>query len=134
MADGHLNKCKECARVDVRKNRALRASYYRKYDMARASRPDRVIARKEYTQTKAGKLSAMKGRRVYWGKYPDKRRAHNMASNAIRDGKLIRQPCEKCGEQKADAHHDDYSKPLDVRWLCRGHHSQYHKEERRKKA
>jgi hypothetical protein len=45
--------------------------------------------------------------------------------NAIRDGRLIRKPCEKCGK-KAQAHHDDYSKPLDVRWLCFKHHREFH--------
>jgi len=45
---------------------------------------------------------------------------------ALKKGKLIRQPCEVCGSMKADAHHDDYSKPLEVRWLCRSHHRKLH--------
>lgn len=47
------------------------------------------------------------------------------ARRALSSGELVRQPCEICGE-KADAHHDDYNKPLDVRWLCRSHHKQHH--------
>lgn len=46
---------------------------------------------------------------------------------AINQGILIKQPCEKCGKVKVDAHHDDYSKPLDVRWLCRKHHLEHHR-------
>lgn len=45
---------------------------------------------------------------------------------AIRTGILARQPCEVCGREKVDAHHDDYSLPLKVRWLCRSHHQQHH--------
>lgn len=55
-----------------------------------------------------------------------KRTARNRAKVAIRTGRLVRQPCEDCGaepgivdgRQVIDAHHDDYSKPLEVRWLC----------------
>lgn len=43
---------------------------------------------------------------------------------AIRNGTLIRpNRCEICPEVKIEAHHSDYSKPLEVRWLCRYHHN-----------
>jgi hypothetical protein len=58
---------------------------------------------------------------------PEKRAAHIAVGNAVRDGRLVKLPCEVCGA-KAQAHHDDYSKPLEVRWLCPPHHA----EERRK--
>src|SRR5512146_228853 len=48
----------------------------------------------------------------------------------IRRGKIQRQPCEVCGAP-AEAHHHDYSKPLEVRWLCRPHHLELHKAEER---
>lgn len=44
----------------------------------------------------------------------------------IRSGILIRKPCEICGETKVEAHHDDYHKPFDVRWLCIKHHNEFH--------
>jgi len=47
--------------------------------------------------------------------------------NAIRDGRLNRGPCEVCGSRESvEGHHEDYSKPLDVRWLCREHHKALH--------
>ena len=49
-------------------------------------------------------------------------RARQLVRNAIRREELIPQVCEICGNLVAEAHHDDYSKPLDVRWLCRKHH------------
>jgi len=52
---------------------------------------------------------------------PEKRKARNAAR------KLERQPCEVCGDLNVHAHHDDYSKPLDVRWLCRSHHGAVHR-------
>lgn len=49
-----------------------------------------------------------------------------LLNRAIASGKIKRQPCEICGKSKTDAHHDDYTKPLKVRWLCRTHHAQHH--------
>lgn len=46
--------------------------------------------------------------------------------NAIRSGEIKRLPCGVCGEEPADGHHDDYSKPLEVQWLCRKHHGEHH--------
>jgi hypothetical protein len=55
----------------------------------------------------------------------DAARAHGAVANALRKGHLKYEPCEVCGAA-AEAHHDDYSRPLDVRWLCRKHHRQWH--------
>jgi hypothetical protein len=51
----------------------------------------------------------------------EKKRAHTAVRDALRSGRLNKQPCEVCGS-RAEAHHEDYSKPLDVRWLCSKHH------------
>lgn len=52
--------------------------------------------------------------------------AHRKVKSALFKGELLREPCEVCGEVKSIAHHDDYSKPLDVRWLCQMHHMRHH--------
>lgn len=55
--------------------------------------------------------------------------AHKAVEYAIKSGKLNRQPCERCGtSEKVQAHHEDYSKRLEVNWLCPLHHKQRHAE------
>lgn len=58
---------------------------------------------------------------------PEKHAAHVAVHRATESGRLTRMPCEVCGKRKSEAHHDDYSRPLDVRWLCRKHHMAHHK-------
>jgi len=55
-----------------------------------------------------------------------KRAAHRKVEVKLRNGSWTSQPCEKCGNVKAQAHHDDYAKPLDVIWLCDSHHKMRH--------
>lgn len=55
-----------------------------------------------------------------------KARARRILLSAVRSGRLVRLPCEMCGEKKSEAHHEDYAKPLEVRWLCSAHHREAH--------
>ena len=52
--------------------------------------------------------------------------ARSYAKVYLRRGKLERGCCEVCGLPGEEMHHDDYSKPLAVRWLCRKHHVELH--------
>ena len=61
----------------------------------------------------------------------DARRARSAVARALRSGLLSRQPCEVCGASASHAHHDDYAKPLDVRWFCAEHHKGWHREQLR---
>ena len=63
---------------------------------------------------------------------PSMEKAHSAVKTAIKNGTLTRQPCRACGNPKTEAHHEDYSKPLDVVWLCRVHHRQADIERRRR--
>ncbi len=57
-----------------------------------------------------------------------KQLAREMANKAVKAGRLTRKPCEVCGiNENIDAHHDDYARPLEVRWLCKPHHAEHHK-------
>lgn len=134
MSDGRLGKCKACTKRDVRSNYAAQRPKYLQYERERLHLPHRVEARKQYAQSDVGAAAMRKGRQLYWERNPLKKAAHTATGNAIRHGKLIRQPCEVCGESRAEAHHDDYSKPLDVRWLCKRHHDEWHQNNRAKDA
>jgi hypothetical protein len=109
MPDGHVNKCKECNKKDVRENRSNKIDYYREYDRERGCRQD-----KEYLKK-------------YRSKYPKKYNAHKLIQKAIKSGKLFSEKCQDCGDDKlTHAHHDDYSKPLNIRWLCPACHKKWH--------
>lgn len=61
---------------------------------------------------------------------PEQRRRDNARSHAgmaVRRGQIKRQPCEVCAAEPAQMHHSDYSKPLDVTWLCKRCHRHFHK-------
>ena len=109
MADGYLGKCKECTRKDVHNN------YEKTFEVRREYEKNRF-------QTKERKAAAVEYQRKYRSKNQDKYKARGIVNNAIRDGRLKKQPCEICGSKKSQAHHDDYSRPLDVRWLCFAEH------------
>jgi len=99
------------------------------YDKKRANLPHRVKAREEYAKTPAGIKAGNKAKNSWAKRNRKKDRASNAVCNAVRDGKLSKMPCGVCGsEDRIHGHHDDYDKPLDVRWLCSKHHRQWHRE------
>jgi hypothetical protein len=66
---------------------------------------------------------------LYQDEHQRRRYVRSLCASAIRRGVLVRQPCEQCGSsgqfngrEGVHAHHDDYSKPFEVRWLCHFHH------------
>ena len=132
------NKCKECIRI-ANRNRQ------REYDKQRANLPHRVEARKAYAATDKGKEAHRRAKAAYLQRSPEKRKesikkwidenrekrkAHNDVLLALYHGTLKPEPCESCGATPTQAHHDDYSRPLDVRWLCIPCHVAHHKAAR----
>ena len=115
MGDGHLGKCKSCAKKDVRANRAANLAYYREYDRLRYQpKPRRKGEGRTITLAR------------WRNKNRDKVSAHNKVARAVRAGKLKKLPCVVCGNSRSHGHHDDYTKPLEVRWLCAAHHREVH--------
>lgn len=66
--------------------------------------------------------------REHAARYPDKIAARKALWEAVKKGKIDRGRCEVCGADRAQAHHDDYSKPFIVRWLCSKHHAEIHRK------
>lgn len=128
MADGHLNKCKECAKADARANSKTAAARAR--DRNRANDPARVAARQAYAKTEAGKAAVAKAKATWSGRNPVKTTAQQKLRRAVMKGLITPEPCQVCG-LKAEAHHHDYSQPLTVTWLCPRHHAELHKQQRR---
>lgn len=127
MPDGHLNKCKDCTKQHVRENRNKKIEYYRNFDRERAKLDYRKKQNKAYASSEKGIISQSAAKKRYIENNPIKRAVHVMVGNAIRDGRILKMPCEVCGlASKVHAHHDDYAYPFDVRWLCPKHHSEWH--------
>ena len=108
MKDGLLGKCKECTKGDVKAHR-LNPKFR-----------DAIL---EYDRGRNRKK-----RRGDSKATPNQMRAINAVARAKAKGTLIKKDnCENCDSDFAVlAHHDDYSKPLDVRWLCQACHMQWH--------
>jgi hypothetical protein len=126
MADGHLGKCKTCARADAVENRTKNLNYYAAYEHSLG----RILRRRKRVQGYT-RAASKDGSATRWRQQnPRKAAAHNAINHAIGRGAIERQPCEVCGNPKTHAHHPDYSKPLDVMWLCARHHADRHIHER----
>jgi hypothetical protein len=123
-----LGHCKKCHRAGVKANRAANLDHYLAFDRARGNQPDRVAAREAYAKTDRGRAALRRGGAGYINRHPARRKANNIVTAAIRDGKLMRLPCWVCGCEAVEGHHPDYSRPLEVIWLCKAHHQELHNE------
>ena len=84
---------------------------------------------KEYQRIKRSENPGYKAKEYseYRKKYPEKVKAQQTLNRAVKAGKIKKQPCYKCKETyRIQAHHPDYSKPLDVIWVCTLHHKPLH--------
>lgn len=104
-------KCKDCCRIEYRERRQKKKE---------------TFLRKEKKYYLKHKKEIVEKRNVWYHKNKDKASAHNAVKVALYKGLLVRKPCEVCGSIKSQAHHPDYSKPLEVKWLCILHHMREH--------
>ena len=127
MGDGHLNKCKECVKARVNAYRAANLERIQEYDRSRGQWPSRKAANKARAERYLAKRAEYLRR--HREAYPDKDRARQIVNRALREGKIKVKPCVRCGFAFGiQAHHEDYSKPLDVTWLCTPCHGERHRE------
>ena len=113
MVDGYLNKCKRCAKLDTSSYYKNNRKHYAKYEQKRFKNPNRKTKIKKYQQDRRKNN-------------PEKYKCGYLTSNAIRDKRIFKKPCQVCGNINVEAHHKDYAKPFDIEWLCRKHHLQKH--------
>lgn len=120
---GECNVCK--SRERMRLQRINDPEHVRAIDRARYLRDKekRRAAMDAYVRANRAKINAIA--KAWAERNPEKRRAHVILGDAVKAGKIVRQPCEVCGATgRVHGHHDDYSKPLEVRWLCPAHHGE----------
>lgn len=127
---GFTYDCKECRRARRRRyvaeNQTKVLEGLRQY----ARRPEvrARCAELKRSWNAAHMAELVERQRAYRAANPEKYAARRAVQKALARGELVRQPCEVCGG-KAEAHHSDYSRPLDVRWFCRKHHYEvFHRE------
>ncbi len=78
----------------------------------------RKIDYKNWRKSETGK--------AYFERNAEKMKARQKVRDEIKAGRIVKKPCEKCGNPKACGHHEDYSKPLEIIWLCDFHHKERH--------
>jgi hypothetical protein len=135
MRDGHCNECKPCAIARAAKwerdNPGRKAAASRRW---RKENPEKAAAQKRrWRENNRDRIAVHEQRR--WEDHPEKVRARRALNDALRKGDQTKPPgCESCDEEvdsrELHGHHHDYSKPLEVEWLCRSCHLKAHEKER----
>lgn len=86
--------------------------------------PCHIAYHKGWRGTPEGQAKFSKSENASKRRYPERKRARDLLSQAVKRGKVKPLPCCIGGDCAGgvEAHHHDYSKPLDVQWVCRKHH------------
>lgn len=127
---GIFKHCKECCKIRMRENRQKKLNEYQRYDRERSILPHR---RKDSAERRVKYVKS--GLANEWGnawkkRNPEKVAAEQALSYAIKTRKIRKGTvCKRCNTLKRiQAHHEDYSKPLEVIWLCVRCHGARHRE------
>ncbi len=135
MGDGHLNKCKACTKSDVSKHRLENIERIMEYDRNRPNAKERVAknsqrVKKLKAENNEHYLKTVSLPKIKWGQInKHKKNAHTKTQRMFKMRGLKPTQCQLCGcsSDELEGHHYDYSKPLDVTWLCKRCHSLAHK-------
>ncbi|PTL55773.1 hypothetical protein C7Y72_19280 [Paraconexibacter algicola] len=119
---GSCGECKRCKR----------AAYMRSWYATKTPEQRRAMVANRDPE-KVAAQAAKRGRAKRAGNESVEQRTKRLARKAVwqavRDGRLVPQPCERSGDEcsgRIEAHHDDYGRRFDVRWLCQKHHREHH--------
>ncbi len=122
-------------RYRIKNDKEIKRKWKEKYHSPNSELKNKM---KEYSKywknTPKGKILTTATQKRYAEKNKIKRLAKDIVNNAIKAGKLFKKPCFKCGIKKVEGHHPDYTKPLQVIWLCKKHHTETHLAVQRKAA
>jgi hypothetical protein len=110
--NGH-GACKPCVRARTH-------NYYVK------NADKKISYQQAYNKSDNGKAARQRQQVRQRKDHPERSRAYSAVQRALKTGRLIKKQCEICGNKDSHAHHEDYTKPLDVIWLCREHHQKHH--------
>ena len=118
-------RCKACTCENVRAHRAANLERVKAYDRQRyIDNPERKANAMECARRARADGRNKAYQKRHNEKYPVERAARVKLGNAVMRGKIAKGTCAVCGSDKVHAHHNDYSKPLDVVWLCPAHHGE----------
>lgn len=116
--NGVTNKCLSCDSIYKQEYLKNNPKYLESH---------RISDRKTHIKSRLlNKNKKKKEASDYRKSFPERIRAMNLLNNALRSGKLKRCKCRDCDKINTQGHHPDYSKPLNVIWLCPSHHKLEH--------
>jgi len=125
-SDDHIEERRERQRAWRERNRDKENQRNREYRLNNAKKVK--LARSKYNKENVDALREYQ--RASKMNDPEKFKARELLNGAVRSKKIIKPDhCSLCGKGgKVDGHHEDYSRPLDVIWLCRACHMGIHNE------
>lgn len=129
MKDGHINNCKSCHNKRCVEWTAKNKERVNENNRKRAKKTEFKEARKKQYTSEAGRAKAREAMRRYRERRPMVGAAHMFVLVAIQKGLIKKETeCSSCGSQnRVEAHHDDYTKPDVIRWLCKACHETWHR-------
>lgn len=98
-------------------------AYNREY---RKKNAEKIRAYKREYNTKWRKENGYHNELISKARYPDKEKARRILQKALMKGAIQKENCIVCKDENSQAHHEDYTKPLEVIWLCPVHHMERH--------
>lgn len=134
LKDGLRSRCRECENSAMRGYREARPEAHREYRQkwCQANPEKKAAANRSWNERNVGRrIELNKG---YAERYPEKARAQHAVTRDVARGKIHKpELCSRCGALPdvvdLHAHHDDYSEPFDIEWVCRTCHVEHHQKE-----
>jgi hypothetical protein len=128
------SQCKTCCKARDKRYREANRARLNEYDRQRNKAEHRVADRAKRASTGKGRASMRQRREKFVETNPLKRSAHVAVRAALKRGEMRREPCQfvelatgqRCYAKATEGHHEDYTKPLEVVWLCKKHHDERH--------